>query len=72
MTLDKCPKISNTLFHTILAQILLFMQQFLNILSGMASSVDPDQTAPSGAVWSGSALFAYAILSDTGVLGHLL
>ena len=28
----------------------------------MANSVDPDQTAPSGAVWSGSALFAYAIL----------
>ena len=31
----------------------------------MANSVDPDQTAPSGAVWSGSKLFAYAILSDT-------
>ena len=31
----------------------------------MANSVDPDQTAPSGAVWSGSALFAYAILSAT-------
>ena len=31
----------------------------------MANSVDPDQTAPSGAVWSGSALFAYAILSET-------
>ena len=40
----------------------------------MANSVDPDQTAPSGAVWSGSALFAYVILSDTLVfefLGHL-
>ena len=35
----------------------------------MANSVDPDQ-----AVWSGSALFAYVILSDTKVyeiLGHL-
>ena len=31
----------------------------------MANSVDPDQTAPSGAVWSGSALFAYTILSVT-------
>ena len=30
----------------------------------MADSVDPDQTAPSGVVWSGSALFAYVILSD--------
>ena len=37
----------------------------------MANSVDPDQTAPSG---SGSALFAYVILSDTlvfEILGHL-
>ena len=46
----KCPKISNTLFHTILAAILLFMQLLLKMLSGMANSVDPDQTAPSGAV----------------------
>ena len=41
----------------------------------MANSEDPDQTAPSGAVWSGSALFAYAILSETFVYeisGHLL
>ena len=40
----------------------------------MANSVDPDQTAPSGWVWSGSALFAYAILSETLVYkiwGHL-
>ena len=35
------------------------MQLFLKILSGMANSVDPDQTAP------GSAVFAYVILSDT-------
>ena len=31
----------------------------------MANSEDPDQTA--GAVWSGSALFAYAILSETSM-----
>ena len=37
------------------------MQLFLKMLSGMTNSVDPDQTAPSGAVWSGSALFAYDI-----------
>ena len=40
----------------------------------MANSVDPDQTAPSGAVWSGSTPFAYVILSDALVfefLGHL-
>ena len=27
---------------------------------GIANSVDPDQTAPLGAVWSGSTLFAQA------------
>ena len=50
------------------------MQLFLKLLSGNANSVDPDQTAPSGAVWSGSALFAYAILLATlvyEILGHL-
>ena len=31
----------------------------------MAFSIDPDQTAPEGAVWSGTALFACAILSET-------
>ena len=41
------------------------MQLFLKMLSGMVNSVDPDQTAPSGAVWPGSALFAYDILSET-------
>ena len=60
----KYPKNSNTIIHTILAKILLFKQLFLKILSEMANSVDPDQTAPQGAVWSGSALFAYAILSE--------
>ena len=40
----------------------------------MTNNVDPDQTAP-GAVWSGSALFAYGILSETlmfEILVHLL
>ena len=41
------------------------MQLFLNILSGTANNLDPDQTAPEEAFWSGSALFAYAILSET-------
>ena len=35
----------------------------------MANSVDPDQTAPLGAVWSGSALFAQIYLSEN--LGSL-
>ena len=40
----------------------------------MANSKNPDQTGPSGAVWSGSTLIAYAILSETlvyGILGHI-
>ena len=35
----------------------------------MANSADPDQTAALGAVWSGSALFAQAYLSEN--LGSL-
>ena len=31
----------------------------------MANSADSYQTAPLGAVWSGSALFVYTILSET-------
>ena len=35
-----------------------------NDADGIANSVDPEQTAPLGAVWSGSALFAQAYLSQ--------
>ena len=35
----------------------------------IANSEDPDQTAPLGAVWSGSALFAMTCLSEN--LGSL-
>ena len=35
-----------------------------NHADGMANSVDPDRTAPLGAVWSGSALFAQVYLSE--------
>ena len=40
-----------------------------NDADGMANSVDPDQTAPLGAVLSGSALFAQTYLSEN--LGSL-
>ena len=40
-----------------------------NDADGMANSADPDQTAPLGAVWTGSALFAQAYLSEN--LGSL-
>ena len=40
----------------------------------MVNSVDPDQTAPEGAVWSGSTLFVYISLLEIlvyKILGHL-
>ena len=40
-----------------------------NDADGIANSVDPDQTAPLGEVWYGSALFAQAYLSEN--LGSL-
>ena len=46
------------------------MHLLLKILSRMANSVDPDQTAPSG-----SALFVHVTLSDIlmfETLGHLM
>ena len=43
-----------------------------NDAKGIANSVDPDQTAPLGAVWSGSALFAQTCLSENlGTLRYL-
>ena len=36
---------------------------------GIANSVDPDESDPLGAVWSGSALFAQTYLSEN--LGSL-
>ena len=51
------------------------MQFFLKLISGMANSVDPDQTTPLEAALSESAQFACGILSQTlvyDILGHLL
>ena len=36
----------------------IFLQTFPTYFCIQANSVDPDQTAPTGAVWSGSTLFA--------------
>ena len=41
-----------------------------NNADGMANSVDPDHTAPLGAVWSGSAPFAQICLSEN--LEHMV
>ena len=68
--LGQCPKILKNICICVYSLLLwpkfcFFMQLFLKILSGMANRVDPDQTAPSGVASSGSAVFAYAILSET-------
>ena len=39
-----------------------------NDAAGIANSVDPDQTAPLGAVWYWSALFAQTYLSENSKL----
>ena len=45
---------------------------FQNDANGIANSEDPDQTAPLGAVWFGSALFALTYLSENvGSLGYV-
>ena len=36
----------------------IFLQTFWTYFCIQASSVEPDQTAPKGAVWSGATLFA--------------
>ena len=36
----------------------IFVQIFQTYFCMQANSVDPEQTAPNGAVWSGSTLFA--------------
>ena len=41
-----------------LCRLLNILANFSNIFLHTANSVDPDQTAPKGAVWSGSKLFA--------------
>ena len=41
----------------------IFLQTFQTYFCIQANSVDPDRTAPRGAVWSGSTLFAKVTLN---------
>ena len=41
-----------------------FLLIFYVFVDGMANTVDPDQTASKGMVWSWTTLFVYAILSE--------
>ena len=50
--------------YPVLGQILFSAVMHLKDSKGMANSVDPDQTAPLGAVLSGSSLFAQKNLAQ--------
>ena len=49
----------------------IFLQNFQTYFYIQASSVDPDQTAPRGAVWSESTLFANHKQMTIVVIGSL-
>ena len=44
----------------------IFLQTYQTYFCIQANSVDPDQTAPKGAVWSGSTLLAEMTFKVTG------
>ena len=57
----KCSKISNNFLFLISSKILNIKAGIPKILVGIANRKDPDQTASSEAVCSGSALFVMAL-----------
>ena len=61
----KFPKYSNTQKFVVITLKFELYNRVMSPIEAdrMANSVDPDQTAPLGAVWSGSALFAQTCLS---------
>ena len=73
----KNPKISDTRkFIVIILKVeqdgVSFKVMHPKDAAGIANSVDPDQTAPLGVVWSGSVLFAQICLSENlGTIQHL-
>ena len=52
------------IIHIKFYQVCLIILNVSKSTGKMANSVDPDQTAPLGAVWSGSTLFAQPSLSE--------
>ena len=54
----KTPRNLHLKMSSVYVVCLIFLQTFQTYFCIQANSVDPDQTAPRGAVWSGSTLFA--------------
>ena len=59
----KCSKISNTFLFLFSNKMLVFRARIQKTLLRIALREDPDQTASSEAVCSGSALFDWAFLA---------
>ena len=57
LTYGKCSKISNNFLILFSNKVLIFRAGIHKILVRIANREDPDQTASSEAVWSGTALF---------------
>ena len=61
----KMPRKSASEMSSVYVIYWIFLQTFQTYFCIKANSVDPDQTAPRGAVWSGSTLFAKMIFKIT-------
>ena len=71
MFLDTLDFAALTLNAPIATKVVCFSRLLKCLEASVANSVDPDQTAPIGAVCSGSALFA-SILNSSVMLGNYL
>ena len=60
---SNCSKISNTFLFPYSNKMLVFRAEIHRMLVRIANRADPDQTASSEAVWSGSVLFVEALLT---------
>ena len=63
MYLSSQPEKDQQTANVLKDKILVFRSGIQGLLVRKANREDPDQTASSEAVWSGSALFAYASLA---------
>ena len=60
---SKCLKVLNIFLFILLNKMLVIKAGIHKMLDRVANREDPDQTASSEAVWSGSALFVLAFLT---------
>ena len=61
--MDMCSKISNSFLFLLSTKVLVIKAGLYKMLFRITNREDPDQTASSEAVWSGSTLFVKAFLA---------